>query len=274
MDPLKKDRYMLAATLTTFMIATGLVQSTLPVKNVTAEEIAYCMKKSHKPSWGDVKRYPEYARLFIKNGKRWGINSVVIAGLAYTESRYHEVAPKLMRKVCKNSMVGCPDRPGPCYWRSGEKRFKETCKMKWINHAETGMLQVLWYSGAAKRGYRHCTGMELKGNRKQKKALLNPARVGICVGAYEMSIYKKWYTRRANSKHRWTRLRMRPRSKHNKAFFATYPHVLKWFWTSFYNWGSGSWPLKPPHNGYPRVVLSQAMKYWKMIRQRRATAGR
>ena len=221
-------------------------------------KLATAMADSRKANWGPEMHYQEYARLFVTNGRRWKVDPVIVACVAYAESRYHVQAARLYRKRCRTIRVGCPDRPGPCLWLPDDKRWKTTCKRVWINTAETGMMQVLYHGKNAYWGYKHCTGKTLTGTRRQKKALLKPPAVSICVGAYILGKLKKWASKRP-----W---KMRPRSVKSKAFFAT-AVMRQHFWTAFYNWGTAGWATKAPFNGYPRVIAGCWRRYTNAMRR-------
>ncbi len=218
----------------------------------TATEISSAMRASWKPSWGDKAKYYGYAKLFVKNAGRWGVSPLVVACVAYAESRYHATPPKLMRERCRTKLVGC-NQPGPCW-----PRYKRICKRVQINTAEAGMMQVLFYDRSTKVGYKKCTGRKLTGRRAARKRKLSSPEVAICVGTYELSKWKRWVGKRKR--------RQRPRAKANKAFFRRHPKLLQYFWTGRYNWGSNRWV----GNSYPRVIALCVQRYQRHITGLRA----
>lgn len=244
--------------------------------DVLAADIAAVMKSKWKRSKGHHSTYGRLAKLFVKNGRRWKVDPVLIACVAAAESRFRLNPPKLMAKVCREQQVGC-SKPGPC-WRH---RWKTVCKRKQINVAESGMMQVLWYDRSTREGYKQCTGKKLfswrwgraKRKRIAQKTLSKP-EVGICVGSYELSKWKKWALYGGYGKIRCKNRsykpkagairchkRMKPRAKRNVRFFAKYPLLRPLFWVSFYNWGSNAWK----GNHYPRRVLYCYHQYKQAI---------
>lgn len=231
-----------------------LIMATAPVKPAyTAQEISYAMTLHKRINWGDKTQFKKYAKLFVKYGNKWKVDSLLVACVAYTESRYHIEAPKLFRKLCKNKYVGC-DKPGPC----SRTKITAVCKRTWVNNQESGMMQVdnRW----ANNGYKACTGKTLTGNRQARIKKLLPPEVSICVGAKILSVYKKWAMSRKK--------RMIPRARRNKRHFNNYPGLRKFFWVSFYNWGPNKWR----GNFYPRVVTSCWRRYRNTIKLKRQSA--
>jgi hypothetical protein len=242
-----------------------------------AGDITKVMVSKWKRSYGRKGNFARYAALFVKYGRQWKVDPVIVACVAFAESRFRAEPPKLMRTVCRQKLYGCRN-PGPCY-RHG---WKKVCKEKWINTAEAGMMQVLWYDGSTRAGYKACTGKKLFGWRwareKRKRiaqARLSVPKVAICVGSYELSKWKKWalyggYGKiRCKSRHYKPKpgairchKRMKPRHKWNVKFFAKYRGLRKHFWVSFYNWGSNSWK----GNFYPRRVLYCYRQYKQALR--------
>ena len=236
------------------------VTATSETTGVTAAEIADAMTKRWKPSWGRQEKFPGYARLFVKYGRRWKVDPVLVAAVAYTESRYRE-NPKLFRMKCTFSVPTC-SKPGPCYrfnWK-----WKKTCKKVLVNQAEAGMMQVLYYDRSTHEGYKKCTGKRLRGRKEKKKRLLRPVNVAVCVGTYELAKWKTWATVGGYGKVR-KRWRMRPKFKRDVAFYRQYPRLKKFFWVTWYNAGSNVFK----NNGYSRKVLWMFMQYNKEIQQRR-----
>lgn len=140
------------AVIAALLLAT--LATATPVRN--AGRLAMAMIESRKANWGPVVNYQRYARLFVVNGRRWKVDPVIVACVAYAESRYHVEAARLYRTRCKSVKVGCSDKPGPCRWLPDAMRWRKTCKRVWINTAETGMMQVLYHSKNAFWGYGHC----------------------------------------------------------------------------------------------------------------------
>ncbi len=225
------------------LIAT-LAAST-PVRNPGM--LATAMHDSRKADWGPAMHYQRYARLFVTNGNRWGVDPVIVACIAYAESRYHVEAPKLYRKVCKTTYKGC-DRPGPC-------RTKHTvkCRRQWVNNQEAGMMQVDNRQRFARVGYKLCTGKALTGGRRARMKKLRPPAVAICVGAYALSVFKAIAKRR----------RFKPKLPRNVRHFNNWPGLRWHFWTAMYNWG----PSKRRRNGYPRVIAGCWRRYMKIIKR-------
>lgn len=214
---------------------------------VTAGKIATAMADSRKANWGPAMHYQEYARLFVANGRRWGIDPVIVACVAYAESRYHVQAPKLMRKRCKVTYKGC-DRPGPC-----RTVHTQDCPIIWVNNQEAGMMQVDNRQRFARVGFKHCTGLKLTGGRVERMRKLRPPAVAICVGAYALSVFK------AIAK----RVRYKPKLPRNRRFFTNWPGLRRHFWVAMYNFG----PSKRRRNGYPRVIAGCWRRYMKLIRK-------
>lgn len=232
-----------------------------------AEDLAAVMtwaRKHGKHRWGKSARYLEYAKLFVKNGRRWKVDPLLVACVAFAESRFRVTAPPLYLNRCKTVLQGC-NRPGPCHKRV---RWKKVCKRTHVNTEEAGMMQVLWYDGSTRKGYAKCTGKKLV-RRARTRTLararahkqLMPPKVAICVGTYEMSQWKRWayvggygrircHTRKSRGS-RYCANRLKPRKKRNVSFFKKHPQLKRHFWVSFYNWGSNNWA----GNFYPRFVL-------------------
>jgi hypothetical protein len=236
------------------------------LRNRIATKLAIAMKKARKRHWGPVKEYPKLAKLFVKYGKRWKIDPILVAAVAYTESRY-QLRPKMYAKRCQWKGNYC-NKPGPCYkfnWK-----YTKICKTVLVNKDESGMMQVLYYDKSTRQGYYKCTGKRLTGTRKQRREKLSPVDVSICVGTYELAKWKKWTyyggwgtikCRKRGMRTKYCPLRLKPRKEKNIKFFTKYPRLKRHFWISFYNWGSNRWK----GNFYPRFVLWMYMKYKRII---------
>jgi len=253
---------MLQLLLTLSILATppadGATKQTEPVD---ASDLSSAMKADARPSWGPAKHYDRFARLFVENGRRWGVDPVLVACIAYAESRYHIKPPRLWVTRCKTRLVGC-DRPGPC-----NPRRVKTCKPVHLNTEEAGMMQVLWHDRSTREGYRLCTGRKLTGKRTVRQDKLSAPEVSVCVGAYELARWKRWAYRggygriRCGRRGGVCRNRLTPRRKRNRAFFTRHPDLAGIFWSSFYNWGSNKWV----GNGYARKVAWCYRRYTKRI---------
>lgn len=230
-----------------------------------ANDIAATMRDHRKTNWGKAKHYDKYARLFVRHGRRWGVDPILVACVAMAESRYRRRPPALYRQKCINKMIGC-SRPGPCY-----PRWKKICRKVKVNVAEVGMMQVLYYDKSTHLGYKFCTGKKLIGNKEQKQRNLRPFDIAICVGSYELSRWKKWalyggYGRiRCVKKDGICSKRMTPKYPANVSFFQRYPKLRRFFWVSYYNWGSNRWK----GNSYPRKVLWCYQSYERKIKELR-----
>lgn len=212
-----------------------------------AIRLATAMTDARKANWGPAKNYPEYARLFVTNGRRWKVDPVIVACVAYAESRYHVEAPKLVREKCTITYRGC-DKPGPC----PRTKIVKTCRKQWVNNQEAGMMQVDNRQRFVRVGYKACTGRRLTGGRAERIRKLRPPAVAICVGSYALSVFKAIAKRR----------RFKPKLPRNVRFFTvSWPGLLRHFWVSFYNWG----PNKRRHNGYPRVIAGCWRRYTNAI---------
>lgn len=219
-----------------------------------AKELLCAMRTHPGKTKGDVHRYPEFARLFVKNGRRWGIDPAIVACVAYIESGFRARPRPVWTKKCRTKLVGsCTRRPGPCY-----PRYKKICKRVRRDAGEAGILQTLWYDKSTRVGYKLCTGKKLfakcgrsrKTRRSCAKKRLSLLKVAVCVGSYELSKWKRWATKGGYGRIK-RRHRMKPRAKRNVAFFKRHPKLLKFFWVARFNWGSNKWI----GNGYPRAVL-------------------
>lgn len=226
-----------------------------------ASDIAAAMKSHRRANWGNARHYDKYARLFVRHGRRWGIDPVLVACVAMAESRYKKRPPPLYRQKCQVKMFGCHN-PGPCY-----PHWRKVCRKVKVNVAEAGMMQVLYHDGSTRQGYKACTGLKLLGSKAEKQRKLRPLDVAICVGTYELSKWKKWATKggygriKCGKKNGRCSRRMTPKKLANISFFQRYPKLKQLFWVSFYNWGSNRWK----GNSYPRKVLWCYQSYQKKI---------
>lgn len=277
---------LLMVVLFTLATAGAIAKATPPAQGVKdtasdtqAKDLAAVMtwaRTKGKHRWGKAARYTEYAKLFVENGRRWGVDPLLVACVAFAESRFRVKAPPLYATRCETKLIGC-SKPGPCH----RVRWEKTCKKVQLNTEEAGMMQVLWYDGSTADGYMKCTGKKLM-KRARTRTLarakahkqLVPVKVAICVGAYEMSRWKKWalhggYGRiRCNKRrtrgNKYCINRLRPKNKRNVKFFKNHPNLRKHFWISFYNWGSNNWA----GNFYPRFVLGCYKRFKTLVEKR------
>jgi hypothetical protein len=261
-------------------VPTAVVQSATPTidASVTAVALADVMRTerggdwwpvTRRGEWGPADRYGEWAGHFVTQGLKWGVSPVIVACVAYAESRYHATPPTLWKHVCTNVYVDprC-SAPGPCNPEQVRK-----CRPVRANVAESGMMQVLWNDASTRIGYHACTGKQLSRNKTEAQAILGNPEVGICVGAYELSKWQRWGTvggfglikcRLPGQRGVGCPNRMTPRDAISVDFFKFHPELLRFHWVAFYNWGSNRWR----GNGYPRHVL------WCYKRYKRALAKR
>jgi hypothetical protein len=263
---------MFVGLMTALVICGSRVESKPPVKkeaqavktqrfSLGAKEMLRVMRTHPGKTKGDVKRYPEFAAHFVTYGRRWKVDPIIVACVAYIESGFKAKPPTLWKTKCIDRLVGnCGRRPGPCY-----PQWKKVCRRVKRSAGEAGMLQTLWYDKSTREGYKLCTGKKLKGTKAKKKRLLSPPKVAICVGAYELSKWKRWATKGGYGRIRRSQ-RMTPKSKRNVSFFKRNPSLRKHFWVSFHNWGSNKWV----GNGYPRAVLSCFKRFRAGIKQNRS----
>jgi hypothetical protein len=257
--------------------APAVISTGMDADKVLAGDIAHAMRTHWRPHWAKRLHYDRYARLFVKNARRWKVDPVLVACVAYAESRY-QPRPVMWAKRCKwiSGASRC-NKPGPCY--RFDWKYKKVCKSVKVNKDESGMMQVLYYDGSTRKGYKLCTGKRLRGKRGQRRRALMPVKVSICVGTYELAKWKKWARyggwgrircRRRGHRTKYCPLRLQPRAKRNRAFFTKWPKLKRHFWVAFYNWGSNFWK----GNFYPRYIAGCYHRYTKSIRKRRASRGR
>ncbi len=263
---------------------------TQKTKQVTSEDLLCAMNTHPGKTKGDVHRYQEFARLFVKNGRRWGVDPVIVACVAYIESGFRARPRPVWKTKCREKLVGsCTRRPGPCY-----PRYKKICRKVRLDAGESGILQSLWYDKSTRIGYKLCTGKKLfakcgrsrKARRSCAKKRLSPPKIAVCVGTYELSKwkrwaykgghgripcwrYKRWKRKTPRKGWRWCPIRMKPQRKRNVRFFKRNPGLRQFFWVSFMNWGSNKWV----GNGYPRAVLYCYKRLKRGIKENRLKAA-
>ncbi|MCK5019355.1 MAG: hypothetical protein KAS32_20005 [Candidatus Peribacteraceae bacterium] len=211
--------------------------------DVDPDDLATVMFEKVNRKWDkrSYKKFKDYAKLFIENGKRWKVDPVLASCVGLIESRYTEKLI-LRKKICVTGYY-C-DSVGKC-------SFRDKCVRVRVNTNDEGMMQVLWIDRSTKVGFKKCTGKKLK-DRKQ----LHKANPNICIGIYEMAKWKEWKQRTRQNR------RLKPISKWNRYFFIRNPLLRKFYYIGFYNWG-------PRHigNAYPRMVLLCYQRYMKRLKE-------
>ena len=210
----------------------------------------------------DRKNLPRVCKAIIQASKRWKISPFLIAGVIWAESTFRKNPPsgKICRKVLKYWNGIGPNPPG----------WPKTVKKCWkVGIYEIGYMQLIWWHGLPKKGYKLITNLEPKGSKYIKS--LRKTDINILIGAYE--ILRECQQCKKKHRHRLSKMPLKVRK-----FFRKNRKLLKHFCVAHYNWGGAVYPENKIFNQwrYPVKVLKYALKLSQVvgkIRQKGATDG-